>query len=97
MPTKNLTATAITRTYTLTLDSCESRPKIVASFEAIPEDKVKRAFEFASKNFRDVQVTCDQTGEIIFNHYVDCDWFEPIYNYGEAIDYLMPICYNPEF
>lgn len=85
------------RTYTLTIESCESRPHLVAEFRDVPEDKIQRAFNFASKNFREARAVCDQSGEVILSAYVGEEWFAPVYNYGEAIDYLTPICYNPEF
>ena len=85
------------RTYTLTVESCEGRPHLVAEFRDVPEDKIQRAFNFANKNFREVKAVCDQTGEVILSAYAGAEWFEPVYNYGEAIDYLTPICYNPEF
>lgn len=84
-------------TYTIKLNSCESRPAIKAEFREVPQDKLQRAMDFAMRTFREVEITADQTGEIILNFYKDCEWFHPVYNYGDAIDVLSNICYNPEF
>ena len=83
-------------TYKLIIDSCHSCPALNATFEHIPASRLRRAFEFAIRTFRQVEAFAEETGEVIFNHYVDMDWHEPVYNEGEALDILISICYNPE-
>ena len=83
-------------TYKLIIESCHSCPSVYATFEHIPASRLRRAFDFAIRTFRQVEVFAEETGEVIFNHYVDMDWFEPVYNEGEALDILVSICYNPE-
>jgi hypothetical protein len=83
-------------TYELTINSCNSQPSIKATFEHIPASRLRRAFEFAIRTFRQVDATDEETGQVIFSHYVDADWHESVYNEGEALDILVSICYNPD-
>lgn len=82
------------QTYTIKLNSCESKPCVSAELKEVPHDRLQRAMEEAIKAFRSVEVTAEETGEIIFNYYVDYDWHLPIFNYGEMIDMLCHICYD---
>ena len=81
-------------TYTLKVDSCEACPKIVAEFPNISENVIQRAIQGAKEGFRSVEVVCEQTGEIMFTYYASTDFHEPLFRYGDAIDYLTHICYN---
>lgn len=82
------------QTYTIKLNSCESKPCVSAELKEIPHDRLRSVMTMAIKAFRSVEVTAEETGEIIFSHYVDFDWHLPIYNYGEMIDMLCHICYD---
>jgi hypothetical protein len=82
------------QTYTIKLDSCESKPCVSAELKEVPHNRLQEAMEMAIKAFRSVEVTAEETGETIFSYYVDCDWHLPIYNYGEMIDMLSHICYD---
>lgn len=82
------------QTYTIKFDSCESKPCVGVEFKEVPHDRLQKAMEMAIKAFRSVEVFADKTGEVIFNYYVDCDWFLPVFNYGEMIDMLCHICYD---
>ena len=84
-------------TYLITLHSCESKPSLTAQFNEVPKERVQRAIDFAGGAFRDVEITCEQTGEVIYNSYKDADWFNPTCDYGMAIDILCHICYDEEF
>lgn len=84
----------MTQTYKMRVDACESYPHLVAEFSNIPQSKIARVFHIATDAFRDVEVTAEETGEIIFRHYVDLDWFNPICKYGEVIDAIRHICYD---
>lgn len=81
-------------TYTIKLDSCETTPCINAKLKEVPHNRLQKAMEMAIKAFRSVEVTAEETGEIIFSYYVDCDWHSPIFSYGEMIDMLCHICYD---
>lgn len=82
------------QTYTIKLDSCESKPGIESVFRGVPKERLTKAMEMAIKAFRSVEVTAEETGEIIFSYYIDYDWYLPIFNYGEMIDMLSHICYD---
>ena len=82
------------QTYTIKLDSCESTPCIRAEFTGVPQYRLWKAIEGATKAFRSVEVTAEETGEVIFNYYVDHDWHLPDFNYGEMIDMLCHVCYD---
>ena len=84
----------MTQTYTMKLDSFEVKPGIECVFREIPEDRLQKAMEMAIKAFRSVEVTAEETGEIIFKFYMDSDWHLIIFNYGEMIDMLCHICYD---
>ena len=81
-------------TYTLAIDSCESRPQIDVRFKNIKREHIEEAARIASTVFRQVEVTNEETGEVIFSLYVDCDWFNPTTTYGEAIDAINRLCYK---
>ena len=82
---------AIKTTYTLTVDSCESNPKIVATFEEVPADRLETVLYYAERGFRSVEVVSNTTGEVYYSRYVSIDMFEKRqsnYNYGEALDII---------
>ena len=81
-------------TYTIEIDNCECVPSIVAKFEHVPEDRVKKAVHFAVNNFRQVKVLEEQTGRIMMSNYVDDDWFTAHETNVTALDYLKYLCYN---
>ena len=82
------------QTYTMKLDSCEIKPNIECAFYKIPEDSLQKAMEMAIKAFRSVEVIAEETGEIIFKYYMDCDYYTATFDYGEMIDMLSHICYD---
>lgn len=82
------------QTYTMKLDSCEGNPGIECVFHKIPKERLQKAMEMAIKAFRSVEVVAEETGEIIFNFYMDRDWHLIVFNYGEMIDMLSHICYD---
>lgn len=84
-------------TYCMTVKNCEIKPKVESEFSEIPQERVNRAAEFAARNFRDVEIICEQTGEVIFRFYMASDFFVVVYNHGEALDILSQICYNPNY
>lgn len=86
----------MTQTYTIKLDSCESKPDIKVEFNHVPENRLNTAMNRATAAFRSVLVTAEETGEIILNYYKDARWDTPFFNYGEMIDQLCYICYGKE-
>ena len=84
----------MTGTFTLTVDSCESRPQIDIRFKNIKSEHIEEAARIASAAFRQIEVTNEETGEVVFSLYIDCDWFNPTANYGEAIDAVNRLCYK---
>lgn len=77
-------------TYSVSVDSCESMPKIVANFDAVPEDKLKDVLYYATKAFRSVEVVSNATGEVILSLYQGLVVFDERcgYSYGDALDYM---------
>jgi hypothetical protein len=77
-------------TFNITLDSCENCPKVVATFENVPEEKLSDVLYYATRAFRSIEVINNQTGEIAFNSYTCVELFKDKqnYNYGEALDYM---------
>jgi hypothetical protein len=84
------TNTTNTTTYTVTVDSCESCPKIVASFDAVPENRLKDVLYYATKAFRSVEVINNDTGEVALTLYQGLVLFDDRcrYSYGDALDYM---------
>jgi hypothetical protein len=82
--------TTNTTTYTVSVDSCESRPKIVASFDSVPENKLKDVLYYATKAFRSVEVINNETGEVALSLYQGLFLFDSRcgYSYGDALDYM---------
>ena len=86
METTNTTNT----TFTISVDSCEACPKIVASFDSVPREKLSDVLYYAEKAFRSIEVVNNETGEVAYTKYVGLDLFEKdrFYNYGDALDYM---------
>lgn len=83
-------------TYTLAVNSCESRPDIEARFKNIKREHIEEATRIAATAFRQIEVTNEETGEVIFSMYIDCDWFNPSRHYGTAIDAINLLCYGED-
>lgn len=83
-------------TYTLAIDSCESRPDIEVRFKNIKREHIEEATRIASTAFRQVEATNEETGEVIFSLYVDGNWFNPSRSYGKAIDAINLLCYGED-
>ena len=64
-------------TYTIKADNGRHRPRIEYSHEAVPGHKAKALAILLTKAFRNVEVTNNETGEVMFTSYVSGDWFEP--------------------
>lgn len=76
MPT-NATEHNSQLTYTLTANNGDN-PRITYTQEGIPECRIQKLYANAQCSFRDVQVTCDQTGELIFQVYTSDEFFTPL-------------------
>ena len=91
MNPKNFVQSTTKTTYTLTLDSCECNPKIVATFDEVPADRLETVLYYAERGFRSVEVVDNTTGEVYYSRYVSVDMFEKRqsnYSYGEALDII---------
>ena len=91
MNPKNFAELAIKATYKLTVDSCECNPKIVATFDEVPADKLETVLYYAERAFRSVEVVSNTTGEVYYSRYVSVEMFEKRlnnYGYGEALDVI---------
>ena len=82
-----------TNTFNITVDSCENCPKIVATFEDVPEEKLSDMLFYAKRAFRSIEIINNQTGEIAYSRYMCCELFENeiSYNYGDCLDYMRHI------
>ena len=79
-------------TYTIKADNGRHRPRIEFSHEAVPGHKAKPLSIILTKAFRNVEVTNNETGEVMFTNYVSGDWFEPelpISTVLDAIDSML--------
>ena len=63
-------------TYTIKADNGHHRPRIEFSHEAVPGDRAKGLAILLTKAFRNVEVTNNETGEVMFTNYISGDWFE---------------------
>lgn len=78
-------------TFNVTVDSCENCPKIVATFENVPANKLETVLYYADRAFRSVEVVSNATGEVYYDRYVSVELFEKRlnnYSYGEALDII---------
>lgn len=82
-------------TYLLVVDSCE-KISVRVDFPNIPANRVRNSYKAAKGAFRQVDVTNEQTGEIVLSFYADSDWHLVTSNYGEAIDAICHIAYDQE-
>lgn len=82
-----------TNTFNITVDSCENCPKIVATFEDVPEEKLSDMLFYAKRAFRSIEIINNQTGEIAYSRYMCCELFENeiSYGYGDCLDYMRHI------
>ena len=85
-------------TFSITVDSCEFSPKIVATFDEVPEEKLTDVLFYAKRAFRSIEVVNNQTGEVAYNRYICCELFENeiLYSYGDCIDYMRHIIKKDE-
>ena len=86
------TATPIT-TYTVTANNGNYRPRIEYSRDDLTNDNAKTIAMTLTKAFRNVEVICNETGEVVFTRYISEDWFTPIFSITEVID-LIEDCRN---
>lgn len=71
--------------YTVTANSCEN-PAITVEFKGLCGNCAVEAVATLETAFRSVDVTDEETGEVVYTHYVGSDWFVPQREYGKAID-----------
>ena len=81
-------------TYTVKIDSCEARPKIITEFNEVPDNQLEQVVYIAKKAFRSVEVTNVETGEIVLTHYVGDRLWERAFGYGEAIGIISHYAYE---
>ena len=81
-------------TYTVKVDSCEAYPKIITEFNEVPDKHLERVVYIAKKTFRSIEVTNEETGEIVLTHYVGERLYEKEFGYGEAIDIISHYAYE---
>jgi hypothetical protein len=71
--------------FSVTANSCEAI-SVNVTFKDMDIHKAKMVAEILEKGFRDVEVVSQETGEVIYRHYVGSEYFKPYWHgYGEAI------------
>lgn len=83
-------------TYSINVDSCEARPKIVATFEDVPEEALENALSVAVQAFRSIEVINNETGEVVLTHYEGLRLHNQVFEYGTALVVMKHICYKDE-
>jgi hypothetical protein len=86
MPT-NATNYTSQLTYTLTANNGDN-PRITYEQTGIPASYIRDMYENAQCSFREVQVTCDQTGELIFQAYASADFFKQLFPMAHTLTIL---------
>lgn len=81
-------------TYTVKVDSCEACPKVVAEFNEISDNQLEQVIYIAKNAFRSVEITNEETGEIVLTYYVGDRLCQKAFDYGEAIDIIMHYAYE---
>lgn len=81
-------------TYTVKVDSCEARPKVVTEFNEVPDNQLEQVVYVAKRTFRSVEVTDEETGEVVLTYYVGERLYEKAFGYGEAIDIICNYAYE---
>ena len=81
-------------TYNVSIDSCEARPKIVATFEDVPEERLEQVIYIATRTFRSVEVINNETGEVVLTHYEGLQLHKETFGYGEGIDIIRHYAYG---
>ena len=88
------TATPCANTYTLTVESLESRPNIKISFNGVKHNDIMVAFNVAKSAFRQIEITNEQTGEVMTTFYMSDEFHRPSRSYGDVVNYLTKFCYE---
>ena len=83
-------------TYKLTLDNCQSNPKVIAEFDSVPESVLENVINTAKFAFRSIEVVSNETGEVVLTHYVGLQLFKPLFECGEAIDIISRYCQDEQ-
>ena len=81
-------------TYNVSIDSCEARPKIITTFEDVPEEQLEQVIYIATRTFRSVEVVNNATGEVVLTHYEGLQFHKRTFNYGEGIDIIRHYAYG---
>ena len=71
-------------TYTVTAKSLDYK-NLTVSFGDLSCLKAKTVAEMLGYAFRQIDIVCDQTGEVAYNHYKSPDWFARYDTEMEAI------------
>lgn len=79
-------------TYKLSLDSCESNPKILVTFDEVPENVLEQAISIAKSGFRSIEAVSNETGEVVLSYYVGLQLHRQTLEYGTVIDIIKGYC-----
>ena len=71
-------------TYKVTADTCNN-PRITYERSGLTAHGAKFLVNNLSQGFRQIEVYCEQTGEIVFNRYVNGEFYELPYTAAQVL------------
>ena len=77
-------------TYSVSANNCNS-PKITCEVKELTDKAARFLAENLSQAFRDVVVTCEQTGEIMYSVYYNDDFKKTTMTEVECLDVVMNV------
>jgi hypothetical protein len=77
-------------TYSVSADNCNS-PKITYEVKNLSAKSALFLANHLAEGFRDVRVSCEQTGEVMFNIYYNDDFRKPSMTELECLATAQPI------
>lgn len=84
-----MTNNKIPTPYNIIADNFCSKPKIVFEYRDLTEKQMRYAVKCLACGFRKVEVTNNETGEVIYTHYESDEIFCPSFTETEVIDNFM--------
>ena len=65
--------------------NCNQAKGINVEFKGLTIDEAFDCADTLECAFPDVRILCEQTGEVMYSHYVSLDYFHPVVEMGKAI------------
>ncbi len=74
-----------TFTYSISADSCQSRPRVEYHRDDLTFDEALRLADSLHYGFRKVEIICNDTGEVCYTKYFAEEFFNQTLSYHESI------------